>query len=110
MVELGKLVSEDKVDRLRKGARNFRFVIPPKDKWRKEFDDYVFVSEDNGESWLCVKNANGSLLVESSATGHVTPDRRKSRDYYTRFHTTSGGRPEFNPVSGTGSRYGKKSL
>lgn len=110
MVELGKTVSESQIDKLRKESLEFRFVIPEKGDWRKEFGSYVFSSNDKGKTWVCIKNSEGTLLIETPVTGFTTPDRKKSPGYYTRFHSTQGGKPKFNPVSGTGGRYGKKTL
>lgn len=110
MVGLGKTITENEIDKLRQNFLEFRFVIPEKGNWRKEFGDYVFSSNDNGKTWTCIKNSKGSLLSEVNKTGHTTPDRKKSPGYYTRYHNASGGKSKFNPVSGTGGRYGKKTL
>lgn len=41
---------------------------------------------------------------------YCTEDMKKSSSYYTRWNNSVGGKPNFNPVSGTGSPNGKKTL
>jgi hypothetical protein len=113
-MKLGDTITDFQKDALRKEVSGtYRFIIPYNGAWKSEFGEYRFYSEDKGANWTCIKNSEGEISMdpEKSLNGYFpTPDRRRSPDFYTRYHSTSGGKPEFNPVSGTGSPRGKKTL
>lgn len=113
-MKLGENFTEKEIDELRKTCEKgeFSFKIPPLGPWVKEFDTYKFISEDKGKTWKCVRTQEGELTYESVSSGvtYITSDRKKSRDFYTRHKTVSGGKPDFNPTTETGGKGGGKTL
>lgn len=112
-MKLGDYVTSEEIDVLVKEARGtWRYIIPLIGPRRQELRDYAFISEDKGKTWKCTRIKDQELEIQrlDYSPQLASSDRRKSPDYYTRWESTSGGRPKFNPVSGTGGPNGKKTL